>query len=96
MSNVVALHQQHVIIGDDFWVDASTGNWVKDCETGRNRANLFVNHLGNRDDIHPFFIQSMRTMVERGRFTGVEVGFFQRLMELATLSGDRDAKTQGL
>lgn len=84
MPNVVALHEDHVIIGEDFWVDAATGDWSKDCAIGRTRAELFTRHLTDRHEIHPFFIRSMRTVVERGQFTGVEVGFFQRLMELAT------------
>lgn len=82
-SVVVALHNHHAIVGEDFWADVSTGNWATDCLKGRQRAELFTGNLRHRDDIHPYFIQSMKAMMGKGVFGGVEVGFFQRLMELA-------------
>lgn len=88
MSNVVAFHEKSVIVGGDFWVDASTGNWESDCRIGRERADLLVAQMRNRDELHPRFTAAMRTMVERGQFTGVEVGFFQRLLELAIHAPD--------
>ncbi len=92
MSKVIALHENHVIIGEDFWVDAATGDWESDCLTGRQRADVLVSELRNREDLYPRFLRSMKTVVERGHWTGVEVGFFQRLMELAT--SDTDARKQ--
>lgn len=96
MGTVVALKPNSTIVGDDYWNDISTGDWATDCQAGRDRADRVTSCLSGRSDRHPAFTRAMRDMVERGRFTGVEVGFFQRLMELATLSGDKDAKTQGL
>ena len=97
MGKVIALHEHHVIIGNDFWVDAATGNWEVDCLAGRARADLFADNLTDRHEIHAYYMRSMRTMVERGQFSGVEVGFFQRLLELATQPNrDKDARTQCL
>jgi hypothetical protein len=88
VSNVIALNENHVIIGDDFWVDAATGDWATDCQIGRQRAEELVTQMRDRPDLHPRFTRSMGTLVERGQFTGVEVGFFQCLLELATANRD--------
>jgi hypothetical protein len=96
VSNVIALNENLVIVGDDFWVDAATGDWGTDCQIGRDRADSLVAQMRKREDLHPRFTRSMQTLVERGSFTGVEVGFFQRILELATQSRAADARTQCL
>ena len=89
--SVIALRKYHVVIANDYWVDVSTGNWEADCNAGRKRADFLIDHMANcPEDRHAHFIRMMRTLVERGTMTGVEVGYFQRMLELA-IDG-RDAK----
>lgn len=88
MGLVVALHSHHAIVGDDFWSDVSTGNWQTDCQAGRDRADVMVGCLSDKDDRHAYFGRSMGDLVDKGRMTGVEVGFFQRLLELAVMGLD--------
>jgi len=89
--NVVALRKEHVIVGKDFWSDAATGNWAEDCITGRTRAELVVGCLASKQEALCMFTASMRDMVEKGQWTGVEVGFCQRVIELAVNGLDTDA-----
>jgi len=91
MSSVVALRSDHVIIGKDFWSDAATGNWAEDCQTGRSRADMVVGCLASKPESLCMFTASMRDMVEKGQWTGVEVGFCQRVIEMAVRGIDADA-----
>ncbi len=88
MVSVVALHEKHVVIGKDFWTEASTGDWGTDCNTGRWRAERYVTRLNNTPESIPLFLHSMREIVEKSQWTGVEVGFFQRIIELAMTGWD--------
>lgn len=81
--NILALREDHTIVGNDFWNVPSTGNWSQDCQTGRDRADRFIAALGKRTDKMCMFTASMRDMVAKGRWSGVEVGFCQRVAELA-------------
>ena len=91
MSTVVALRSDHVIIGKDFWSDAATGNWATDCTTGRERAELVIGCLTSKTNAMSMFTAIMRDMAAKGQWTGVEVGFCQRLAELAVIGIDTDA-----
>jgi len=91
MSTVVALRSDHVIIGKDFWSDAATGDWSQDCLTGRKRAETVIGCLVSKPDSMCMFTAIMRDMATKGQWTGVEVGFCQRLAELALNGIDVDA-----
>lgn len=81
--SIVALRKEHVIVGNDFWTDVATGDWAEDCTIGRERADLMIAALTVHQDKICMFAASMRDMVEKGQWTGVEVGFCQRIAELA-------------
>lgn len=91
MGLVVPINTGHAIVGEDFWFDISTGDWTEDCRVGRERANNMMICLADNPERHANFGRSMRDIVQRGRFTGVETGFFQRLLELAITGHDTDA-----
>lgn len=91
MGSVVALREDHVIIGKDFWSDAATGNWATDCTTGRTRAETVIGCLASKPDSLCMFTAIMRDMVAKANWGGVEVGFCQRLAELAVIGIGADA-----
>lgn len=83
MTSVVPFGKYHMVIGSDHWTDGSTGNWDTDCLIGRQRADLL---LERRD--YGLFSRVMRDMTGKGRWTGVEAGFCQRIAELSTRGMD--------
>lgn len=61
---------------------ALTGDWATDCQAGRDHAEAVLDLIGEPAD----YVKATRLIgeaVQRGRMSGVEVGFFQRLIELA-------------
>lgn len=92
MGSIVVLNPQHAIVAGYFWFDNGTGDWEKGCQIGRARADLAVHHMAQKEHHHPMFIRSMRDMIQKGRFTGIEAGFFQRLLEIAITGYDTGAR----
>ena len=55
-----------------------TGDWATDNQTGREYAMECIRHM--RDEGDPAYLATVaRRIVTRGRFGGVEVGFFTLL-----------------
>lgn len=61
------------------WQPPRTGNYKKDCATGREIAEALMCNQGSPSDLGWI----VRSMVTAGKFDGVEVGFFHRISELA-------------
>ena len=70
------------------WITTETGDWSLDCAIGRDHAQQLVDKLSQDESLHPDFIAVMRSMVKHGKFSGVEAGFFQCLLELAIIGMD--------
>lgn len=52
-----------------------TGDYAADCGTGEMIATGCVAHIGREND--PFIIgEIVRAVVQSGRYSGIEVGFF--------------------
>jgi hypothetical protein len=60
-----------------------TGDWAKDCDTGRALAENIVAQCAEDPQNYPKFLTIARNMTTRGLWGGVEVGFMQRVAELA-------------
>lgn len=63
------------------WQDGATGDWARDNEIGRERANEMranIQMTGN----HPLMLRLVRMIAENGHFGGIEAGFLQRISEL--------------
>lgn len=78
MSNIVPIRK-------DDWVVVSSGDWAEDCVNGRKRADALVLRMSQDMSLCPQFLRTMRGIVEKQQFSGVEIGFCQRLLELAIL-----------
>jgi len=64
--------------GYDFWCIPATGNYERDCAEGERLASEYVLRM----QMHPrpgMLGWIVRDMIAKGRFSGVEVGFFQGL-----------------
>jgi len=62
--------------GYDFWNAAATGNYERDCAEGERLASEYV--LRMQMQPRPAMLGWIaRDMIAKGRFSGVEVGFFQ-------------------
>ena len=58
----------------DFWVVSPVGDWLQDSDTGRAYGNAYLERLAAGGDA-PEFGWVIASMIEYGRFTGVEAGF---------------------
>jgi hypothetical protein len=75
-----------------YWSDISTGDWEADCQAGRDRADTLIRSLAETDgNTAALFTRTMRDMMTKGVFSGVEVGFFQRVLEYAVTGLTLDA-----
>lgn len=86
-----------------FWNEPETGNYWEDCANGERRAQEFLRVLQARRE--GFMLGLMaRDMIARGRYGGVEVGFFHRISLLLSghdilpvvTAADHDAQNLGL
>ena len=65
-----------------YWSPPRSGEWDKDCETGRNSAVALTEYLHKSHDIH-IMMPIMSAIGAAGMSeAGVEVGFFSALSEL--------------
>lgn len=62
---------------------ASTGDWAADCSLGRDHANRLINQVRYNAD-YPRITRTMKAIATAGNWTGVHVGFCQRIAEAAT------------
>lgn len=62
---------------------ASTGDWAADCYLGRDHADRLINRVRYNAD-YPSFTRAMKAIATAGSWTGVDVGFCQRIAEAAT------------
>lgn len=60
----------------DWWVVTETGDYSADNDLGREYARLLVRYI--RANQTPFLMgYVMKAIAEKGRISGVEIGFFQ-------------------
>ena len=63
----------------DFWDIESSGDWADDNRDGRAFADQFLTLLTPE---RPFLLGwTVRSMINKGRWSGVECGFWQRVTE---------------
>ena len=92
MGNIIAIRKEST----DFWPNLSTGDWETDCNIGRaNAERMIAQVLAEPDDHLPVFVRSMRDMVTKGNFGGVETGFFTALMGRVTVASDATSPAHG-
>jgi hypothetical protein len=67
--------------GCDWWSVTAAGDYAADCNTGVQLAEEFLRHLNrNRELCRTSELGwIVRDMIAKGRFTGLEVGFFSRI-----------------
>jgi hypothetical protein len=62
----------------DWWVAEETGDWAADNERGREYARLLIRYI--RANQTPFLLgYVMKAIAQKGRVSGVEIGFFNGL-----------------
>lgn len=73
--------------GPDFWAIESTGHYPTDCERGRE-AGIDLHRVLYFDNAEPMVLGSIaRAIVAKGRYCGIEVGFFQQVAESIVSQG---------
>ncbi|MBH0113246.1 hypothetical protein I5E68_09840 [Novosphingobium sp. YJ-S2-02] len=61
-------------MGTNDWVPQRSGDYAKDCETGRNYARELCELIGATDN--PGYLgRVMKAVIEGGTYDGVEIGF---------------------
>ncbi len=66
-----------------FWNVKPSGDYVKDCETGRSYARVAFEHM-KRTDFIALFTWCVMDMPAREHCSGIEVGFLEYFAERAT------------
>lgn len=56
-----------------------SGDWLSDCSTGRAYARAFLAEV--RNPSRPLLNWIVRDMIQRGRYSGIEAGFFAAIQE---------------
>lgn len=64
------------------WCIRASGNWAKDNVTGRQHADDLARFMRLNDNA-ALLGQVVKAIGAEGSWTGVEVGFFQRIADLA-------------
>jgi hypothetical protein len=64
--------------GRRYWDVISTGKWAEDCRTGEEYGRIYLETVrsGKR---HPLLCWIVHDMITRGQYTGVEIGFIQKV-----------------
>ncbi len=62
----------------DFWSVEETGDFVADCNEGVRLAEEFLRELNAKNSMAKLG-WIVRDMIAKGRFSGLEVGFFSRI-----------------
>lgn len=70
----------------DWWLIEETGDWSKDNQTGRDAAESLMRMMFFTDA--PVYLgYVVKAIIAKGRYGGIEVGFFTAFAELACKSG---------
>jgi hypothetical protein len=64
------------------WAIQPTGDWEKDCKTGRKHATSYLQYLRTPDASPGLLMQIVKAM-PRQDMSGVECGFFHAISETA-------------
>jgi hypothetical protein len=65
-----------------FWSVKPTGDYVKDCQTGREYADLALKHM-EQADFGPLLTWCIMDMPRKEDCSGIEVGFLEFFAEIA-------------
>jgi hypothetical protein len=68
-----------------FWSVKPSGDYVKDCQKGREYASLALHHMQQVDFI-PLFTWCIMDMPRKKDYSGIEVGFLEFFAETAVTS----------
>lgn len=60
-----------------------TGDWAKDNEIGRQYAEDLIAGC-SEEDIPRVLVRTTEAISQRGRFEGIEIGFFNRIGEICS------------
>lgn len=70
----------------NYWVGADeTGEWSTDNKVGRGYADALVATCRD-EELGMVLSHVVSAMIKRGRYSGIEVGFFNRIGEIASLT----------
>ena len=64
----------------DFWVPVRTGDWGRDNTIGRVYAQRVIAYV-HKENCTSTMTALLRTIVQKGRYDGVEAGFMQELAD---------------
>jgi hypothetical protein len=76
-----------VVIASRFWNHQASGNYGADCTVGEEEAETFLRRLSWEQKLYALG-WLVRDMIARGRFTGVEAGFFHRISQACLNSSE--------
>jgi hypothetical protein len=65
----------------DWWSVTATGGYADDCNKGVRQAEEFLRHFNRDHGERSELGWIVRDMIAKGRFTGLEVGFFSRISD---------------
>jgi hypothetical protein len=68
--------------GRNFWHVAGTGDYGLDCELGTGMAHRAIAYMRENNVPH-LLTWVVESMIERGDFSGIEVGFLQTIASAA-------------
>lgn len=66
------------------WCATPTGNYEKDCETGKGFADELIERIKERESYGVLF--QVAKAMPRSKFGPIEIGFFHRIAEVASLT----------
>lgn len=65
----------------DFWSLETSGDYADDCRRGREAAIEWEKSLFFGEIAAPLLGSVVRSMIQKGRYGGLEAGFFQQIAE---------------
>ena len=65
-----------------FWSVKPSGDYIKDCQTGKAYGELAIKHM-IQADFKPFLTWCVSDMPSKKDFSGIEVGFLEFFAELS-------------
>jgi hypothetical protein len=75
----------------DFWKIEETGSWNQDCQIGKRAAVAAARYMLDRG-YSPLLGSIVQSMIQKGRFGGVEVGFLEYFGEHAMRSASSEIR----
>jgi hypothetical protein len=79
-----------VVPASRFWNHHASGDYGADCSAGEEEAEAFLRRLSWEQKLYALG-WLVRDMIARGRFTGIEAGFFHRISEACLNSSEFSA-----